>query len=154
MCVCVCVCVCVCIYIYIMIFIYHFCCLVAQSCLTLCNPLDCSLPASSVHGMFSSKNTGMGCCFLLQGIFPSQGSNPCLLYYRQILLPAESWGSPCISLHIFFFRFFSIKGYQKILNIVTCAIQQVLVDLFCIQQCVSINPKLLIYPSPLLVPSV
>ena len=28
---------------------------------------------------FPSKNTGMGCCFLLQGIFPTQGSNPCLL---------------------------------------------------------------------------
>ena len=25
------------------------------------------------------KNTGVGCHFLLQGIFPTQGSNPCLL---------------------------------------------------------------------------
>ena len=25
-------------------------CLVAQSCPTLCNPVDCSLPGSSVHG--------------------------------------------------------------------------------------------------------
>ena len=31
------------------------------------------------------KNTGMGCHFLLQGIFPSQGSNPCLLLGRWIL---------------------------------------------------------------------
>ena len=28
---------------------------------------------------FSSKNTGVGCHFLLQGIFPTQGLNPCLL---------------------------------------------------------------------------
>ena len=28
---------------------------------------------------FPSKNTGLGCHFLLQGIFPTQGSNPCLL---------------------------------------------------------------------------
>ena len=30
-------------------------CLVAQSCLTLCNPLDCSLPGSSVHGIFQAR---------------------------------------------------------------------------------------------------
>ena len=35
-------------------------CLVAQSCLTLCNPLDCSLPGSSTHGTFSGKNTAVG----------------------------------------------------------------------------------------------
>ena len=29
-------------------------CLVAQSCLTLCNPMDCSLPVSSVHGNYPS----------------------------------------------------------------------------------------------------
>ena len=27
---------------------------------------------------FPDKNSGVGCCFLLQGIFPTQGSNPCL----------------------------------------------------------------------------
>ena len=32
-----------------------------------------------------SKNTGVGCHSLLQGIFPSQGSNPALLHCRQIL---------------------------------------------------------------------
>ena len=27
---------------------------VVQSCLTLCNPMDCSLPSSSVHGIFQA----------------------------------------------------------------------------------------------------
>ena len=39
---------------------------------------------------FPKKNTGVGCQFLLQGIFLTQGSNPCflyLLYCRQILFP-------------------------------------------------------------------
>ena len=36
-------------------------CLIAQSCLTLCDPLDCSLPGSSVHGDSPGKNTGVGC---------------------------------------------------------------------------------------------
>ena len=35
--------------------------LVAQSCLTLCNRMDCSPPGSSVHGDSPGKNTGVGC---------------------------------------------------------------------------------------------
>ena len=49
-----------------------------QSCPTLCNPMDCSSPDSSVHGDSPGKNTGVGCHFLLQAIFLTQGSNPCL----------------------------------------------------------------------------
>ena len=30
-------------------------CLVAQSCLTLCDPVDCNLPGSSVHGIFQAR---------------------------------------------------------------------------------------------------
>ena len=32
-----------------------------QSCLPLCDPMDCSLPGSSVHGIFPGKSTGVGC---------------------------------------------------------------------------------------------
>ena len=39
-----------------------------QSCLTLCDPMDCSPPGSTVHGDSSGQNTGVGCCFLLQEI--------------------------------------------------------------------------------------
>ena len=59
--------------------------LVAQSHLTLCNLMDCSLPDSFVHSDSPGKNTGVGCHVLLQGIF--LGSNPHLLYYRWILYP-------------------------------------------------------------------
>ena len=30
-------------------------CLVTQSCLTLCDPMDCILPSSSVHGIFQAR---------------------------------------------------------------------------------------------------
>ena len=50
-------------------------CLVAQSCLTLCEPMSCNPPGSSVQGDSPGKNTGVGCHALLQGIFPTQGSN-------------------------------------------------------------------------------
>ena len=59
-----------------------------QSCLTLCDPMDCSPLGSSLHGDSPGKNTGAGCCALLQGIFPTQGSNLSLLWVlhcRQIL---------------------------------------------------------------------
>ena len=49
------------------------------------NPMDDSLPGSSVNGDSPGKNTGVGCDFLLQGIFPTQGLNSRLLHYRQIL---------------------------------------------------------------------
>ena len=40
------------------------------------------------------KNIGMGCHFLLQGIFPTQGSNPGLLHCRRILYQMSHKGSP------------------------------------------------------------
>ena len=42
------------------------------------------------------KNTGMDCRFLLQGIFPSQGSNPCLLLGRWILDHWATWEAQTI----------------------------------------------------------
>ena len=39
------------------------------------------------------KNTGVGCHFLLQGIFPTQGSNPGLLHWRQTLYRLSHQGS-------------------------------------------------------------
>ena len=58
---------------------------VAPLFLTLCNPMDCSPPDSSVHGDSTGKNMRVGCHALLQGIFPTQGSNPSLLHCKQIL---------------------------------------------------------------------
>ena len=46
---------------------------VAHSCLTLCDPMNCSPPGSSVHGDSPDKNTRVGCHALLQGIVPTQG---------------------------------------------------------------------------------
>ena len=44
------------------------------------DPMDHSPPGASVHGILSpGKNTGMSCHALLQGIFLTQRSNPCLL---------------------------------------------------------------------------
>ena len=60
------------------------CCTPAQSCPTLWDPMDCSLPGSSVME-FSRQEYWSGLLSLLQGIFQTQGSNLGLLHYRQIL---------------------------------------------------------------------
>ena len=91
---------------------------VTQSCPTLCDPVDCSPPGSSVHGILQARilewvaisfskncitpwnspgqNTGVGSFSLLQGIFPTQGSNPGLPHCRQIIYQLSHKGSPRI----------------------------------------------------------
>ena len=58
---------------------------VTQSCPTLCNPMDNSLQRAPPSMGFLGKCTGVRCHFLLQGIFPTQGSNPGLPHCRQML---------------------------------------------------------------------
>ena len=63
--------------------------LVAQLCLTLCDPLVC--PWNS-----PGKNTGVDCHFLLQRIFTTQRSNQCLLHCRKILYHLATREAPWI----------------------------------------------------------
>ena len=115
--------------------------LVAQSCPTLCDPMDCSPPGSSVHEIFQAsileslwphglqptrllcpcdfpgKDTGVGCHFLLQGIFPTQGSNPGLLYCRQILYQLSYKGSPLCKLTVKYYVSFCYRTNNIVLHI-------------------------------------
>ena len=59
--------------------------LVAQSCLTLCDPHGLQPTRFLSPQDSAGKNTGVGCYFFLQGIFPTQGLNPGLPHCRQIL---------------------------------------------------------------------
>ena len=79
----VCVCVCVCF----------------QSCLTFCNPKDYSPTRLLCPWNFPDKNTGVGCHFLLQGFFLTQGWNPHLLnplHWQVDSLPLNHQGNPLI----------------------------------------------------------
>ena len=74
--------------------------------LSCCAVLCCSVMSNSLrpHGPqtarllcpwdFPGKNTGVGSHSLLQGIFPTQGSSPGLLHYRQILYHLSHQRSP------------------------------------------------------------
>ena len=71
--------------------------LVVQSCLTLCNCMDCSLPGSSVHGVLQARILEWVAILshsFLQGIFLTKGSNPGLQDSRQILSQLSHHRSP------------------------------------------------------------
>ena len=54
--------------------------------MSLCDPMDCSPPGSSLHGIFQARILEwLGCHSLLQWIFQTQELNPGLLHCRQIL---------------------------------------------------------------------
>ena len=68
-----------------------------QSCLTLCDPMDCSLPGFSIHEDSPGKNTGVDCHALHQGIFLTLGLSPCLLcllHWQTGSLPLAPPGKP------------------------------------------------------------
>ena len=70
------------------------CVLVAQSCLTLCDPMHCSPPGSSVHGILQAR--------ILEWVaipFPTQGLNLGLLHCRQMFYHQSHQGSPNLSIH-------------------------------------------------------
>ena len=84
-----------------------------QSCPAICDPMDCSLPGSSVHGVSPGKNTRVVCHFLLQGIFPTQGLNLrllCLLHWQMVSLPLTPLGRPSLRVWTLFF-FFSPNNF-------------------------------------------
>ena len=58
---------------------------VAQSCLTLCDPMDCSPPGPSAHGILQARILEQVAIPFYQGIFPAQGLNLGLPHCRQIL---------------------------------------------------------------------
>ena len=64
--------------------LYNVLCLVALSCPTLCDPLDCSLQAPLSMGVLQARIREWVAVPSLQGIFPTQGLNPGPARCRQI----------------------------------------------------------------------
>ena len=78
-------------------------CLFAQSCRTLCNPMDCSPPGSSVHGILQERI--LECVPPNPRDLPNPGIEPRSLALQADSLPAELPGKPqsCIGNFNFFF---------------------------------------------------
>ena len=62
-------------------------------------PKDDSWPGSSVHGILQERILVGGCHSLLQGIFPTEGSNPGLLHCRKILYHVSHQEKPRWYIH-------------------------------------------------------
>ena len=70
-------------------------CVCTQSCPTLCNPMDCSPPGSSVHGILQARTLEWIVISFSRGSSQSRESNPHLLHCRQILYQLSHLGRPC-----------------------------------------------------------
>ena len=68
-------------------------CVCAQSCPALCHPVDCSLSGSSVHGISQARILEWVSISPTRGVFPIQGSNPCLLYLLRCMWMFYSWAT-------------------------------------------------------------
>ena len=97
-----------------------YCAVLSHSVVTLCDSMDCSLPACHVDSL--GKNTGVGCHTFLQGIFPTQGSNPGLLHCRRILYHLSHQGSRRILVWVAypFFRGSSQPRNQTGVSCIAC----------------------------------
>ena len=67
--------------------------LVTQSCLTLGDPMDCSLPGSSVHEILQARILEWVASPFSRGSFLTQGLNLQILHCRQILYYLSYLGS-------------------------------------------------------------
>ena len=80
------------------------CSVVPSICIYICQSVSQLCPTLKPQGLgptkllypwdFPDKNTGAGCHFLLQGIFPTLRLNPCLLYWQEDSLLLSHLGSP------------------------------------------------------------
>ena len=69
---------------------------VGQSCPTLCDPMDCSPPGSSIHGIFQARVLEWAAISFSRDPFPTQGSNTGPLHCRQMLYHLSHQGSLCL----------------------------------------------------------
>ena len=88
-------------------------CMRAQSCLALCDPLDCRPPGSSLHEIFQARILEWVAILLFQGIFPTQGSNQSLASSAlagRFFTTSATWDTTVavLKLGFFFLLFFDL----------------------------------------------
>ena len=74
---------------------FYYCWLATKLCLTLCYPMDCTRPGSSVRGIFQAGILKWA-PFSSPGEFLTQGSNLGLLHWQMDSLPLSLQGSPTV----------------------------------------------------------
>ena len=80
----------------------YLCVLVTQLCLTLCEPMDCGLPGSSVHGILQARILEWVAIPFCRGFILTEGLNPSLLPWRQILYHLSNQGGLVVFAKVLF----------------------------------------------------
>ena len=93
--------------------VYNYYVVVTQSCLTLCDPIDCSLPGSIIPGIFQARILAWSVLPVPSpenlpnsGIFLTKGLNLGLRHYRQMLYHLSHQGivyvcvCVCVRVHV------------------------------------------------------
>ena len=135
-----------------------------QSCLTLCDPMDCSPPGSSLPGILRARILeGLTMCLPSQGDLPDSG-NPCLLYlldWQLGSLPLAPLEKPQHEVYTPF-QFISVQLLSHVQLFVTpwtaaCQASMSITNSWILLKLMSIEPvmssKHLILCCPLLLPS-
>ena len=111
---------------------------VAQLCPTLCDFMDCIATPWTIYSPWNSpgQNTGVGSLSLLQGIFPTQGSNPEYMYkgerdWMSLVSIVETVTLPLHSLTLYFLHRTSPEVLVFVLVFVNCEIRREGTSLEC-----------------------
>ena len=80
------------------VFISYCCCSVTKSCLTLCDPMDCSPPGSSVHEILQARTLEYGFHFHLPRDHPDPGIEPTSPALAGVFFTAEPPEKPSVLL--------------------------------------------------------
>ena len=104
MCVSLCTCVYMCVYVCMCV---CMCAKMLQLCPTFCDPMDCSPPGSSVHGILQARTLEWALAMPSCRGLPASGIDPCLLYllhWQMGSLPLVPPGKPmclCMYVHMY-----------------------------------------------------
>ena len=96
---------------------------VVQLCLTLCDPMDCSPPVSSVHGIFQARILEWG-AIAFSGDLLNPGIEPGSLALQADSSLSEPPGKPQVHMSLFFIGFFFSyhnRTLKNICNFISCA---------------------------------
>ena len=102
-----------------------------QSCPTLCNPMDCSPPGSSVHGILQARVLEWVAMPCSRGIFPTQGLNLHHYWVSYIACRFFTIEPPGKSYNSSYRSDFSKSGNRSCLPILVCFIPKIGFQSFC-----------------------
>ena len=95
---------------------------VAQSCPTLCDPMDCSPPGSSICGIFQARVLEWNAISFSRGLFLTQGCNLCLTHWQVDSFPLSH--EEALIAHINFLNYLCVVACDRLSLAPACGISE------------------------------